>query len=88
MPIVLLCKLNKVFFAFHTSYCAIAKFTSCTGIEIGIITSYFGTENDLVIPPEINGAITRIIGDGAFRSNKYLTKISMPNSITSKVVQI
>jgi hypothetical protein len=48
-----------------------------------IINKYIGTKREVSIPPSIqNYKVTRI-GDNAFTNNKSITKVTIPNSVTS-----
>jgi hypothetical protein len=46
------------------------------------ITGYGGTENNVVIPGELNGAAVTVIGSRAFQ-NKALSGVTLPGTITS-----
>lgn len=47
------------------------------------ITRYIGTDNEVIIPSEINGKVVTSIGDNTFAQYSSLTKIKLPDSITS-----
>lgn len=48
----------------------------------GVLTRYTGCSMTLSIPENVQGQIITAIGDGAFRNNKTLNCISLPDSVT------
>lgn len=54
-------------------------------VEYGeaIITNYVGSEEEIVIPSEIDGHNVTIIGDDAFYFCSSITKVTIPNTIIS-----
>ena len=46
------------------------------------ITGYTGTSTEIEIPSEFDGYPVTSIGEGAFRYNKSLTNITVPDSVT------
>lgn len=55
------------------------KFDTLTGT----ITNYNGSDEDVIIPSEINGIIVNSIGDGVFANCNNLKTIEIPNSVSS-----
>ncbi|MDF2905453.1 MAG: alpha/beta hydrolase fold [Herbinix sp.] len=52
------------------------------------ISKYIGKNSSLNIPTMIHGKKVVAIGDNAFSDNKYLKKITIPNSITKNLFLI
>lgn len=46
------------------------------------ITAYRGTYTKLILPDRLNGYIVSAIGSNAFYANKYLEKVTVPDSVT------
>ena len=53
------------------------------GEKVATITKYYGSVSAITVPNSIDGYDVVAIGDGAFRGNKYLTAILIPDCITS-----
>ncbi|MCD7729895.1 MAG: leucine-rich repeat domain-containing protein [Oscillospiraceae bacterium] len=50
---------------------------------VATITDYLGDETDVVVPETIDGYTVTAIGDGAFRNEKEITSIVLPDTVTS-----
>ena len=48
-----------------------------------VITRYIGTKKEVRIPPNIQNNPVTGIGEEAFVGNKNITKVTIPNSVTS-----
>ncbi len=48
-----------------------------------IVTGYYGSNPEVVIPSKINGKSVTSIGDNAFNESQNLTSITIPDSVTS-----
>ena len=46
------------------------------------IKKYKGKENNVTIPSNIDGYVVTSIGNGAFKNNKYMKKLTIPGEIT------
>ena len=51
--------------------------------DVATITKYYGSVAAIIVPDTIDGYPVVAIGDEAFRGNKYLTAILIPDCITS-----
>ena len=51
--------------------------------DVATITKYYGSVAAIIVPDTIDGYPVVAIGEGAFRENKYLTAILIPDCITS-----
>ena len=51
--------------------------------DVATITKYYGSVAAIIVPDTIDGYPVVAIGEGAFRGNKYLTAILIPDCITS-----
>lgn len=49
----------------------------------GVITAYTGSETELVIPAEIDGATITGIGDGVFEGRQALIAVTLPDTLLS-----
>lgn len=70
------------------SVCSFSAFSLVSGkysyiVENGkaVITGYSGTESVLSVPNTLSGYSVFAIGNGAFRNNKYLTSITIPEGV-------
>lgn len=52
------------------------------GVEV-MLRSYIGTAEEVVIPAEVNGLPVTQIGDSAFRENKTIRSIVIPDGVTT-----
>lgn len=52
-------------------------------IEDGVLTEYHGNCGEVVIPEEFNGMAITAIGDNAFEDDHDITKITIPECVTS-----
>ena len=48
----------------------------------GTIIGYIGTNSEIIIPAELNGSKIYVIGEGAFKDNANLTKVTISSGIT------
>ena len=51
-------------------------------IENGVVISYSGNEETVVVPSEFNGLTTKKIGKNAFENNNTVKKVVLPDTIT------
>ena len=51
-------------------------------VKNGVLISYAGHDENVIIPDSINGEIVSVIGAGAFAKNKFIESIKMPDSVT------
>ena len=56
---------------------------SCFNVENGVITSYDGNEENIVIPATINNSPVTSIGVDVFKNNTTIKTITIPETITS-----
>lgn len=71
-----------------SSVCSFSAFSLVSGkysyiVENGkaVITGYSGTESVLSVPNTLSGYSVFAIGNGAFRNNKYLTSVTIPEGV-------
>ena len=56
---------------------------SATGVDTATITSYSGSATNLTIPSKLNGMKITQIDFNAFSGNKKLTKVTIPDTVTT-----
>lgn len=49
--------------------------------DTATIEKYVGSEEEVVIPSEINGVSVKAIGEDAFSSNEYITEVIIPDGV-------